>query len=399
MVQNLLATIVIVTSTTNTNLFDIGIAEAREIAMGFRELASRDPNGNLLGNELPNIVLKDEDAPDNPNEYVFSSSDMLIGIQKNNGRIFWFDSSRTPTRVDIPDWQTSLEMNQSALLTRARYYWQRAGYTDTITIREMEKWHADAVTPNMFRIFSTRFIDNIRQHPMYDVEIALEYATGRLYSLCPPMTPLPPATQTPGISASTALSIMVDYLAEKMGQTYFYEVIPTCLVSWAPRVDDLAPKLNELTAGDVANGNNNQGVLTYWAELAAPMESDDSVPLVRYWVNVDAITGRVFGGARNGSYLGSAVKKPKGIWLNLEPGDIKIMTGKKSELVKNASLSQVATLTKPISGKSLLLLRNKVIWSLKYDSKTGLLWVRDGKVWKGAKPSANLKKVIEKLVR
>lgn len=401
MVQNLLATATatIAIWAVPSGSIDIGLAEAREIALQFRELASKNPTGQSLGEQLPPHEIQDYNIAERPLEYGFAVTEGIISVKKSNGSITWLDISRYPGGYPLPVWQNSAMLSQSEILNRGQYYWLHAGHSEQISIREIVRWYADPATANQFRVYLTRYIDGLRQHPIYDGEIDLEHITGRLYFLSAPICPLPPSPQSPGISASTALLNMVNYLAENTGQTYFYEVIPTCLVSWAPRSDDLSQKYNELTSSDILNGNNNQGVLTYWAELAAPMESDDSVPLVRYWVNVDAATGRVFGGARNGSYLGAAVKKQKTIWLNLEPGDIKIISGKNSESVKNASLSQVATSTKSVAGKPLLLVRHKVIWSLKYDSKTGLLWVRDGIVWKGARPSANLRKVVEKLVR
>ena len=376
--------------------FDISEESARQIATGFRDFASKDVVGNLLGDppELGTIISYVE--PERPEAFPFLFPDGLIAIAKSNGQILHAVLQRV--QGPRPEWQSQV-MSTNDLIARANHYFQGAGYTEQITFREKVRCDADGRLPNVFEMYFSRSIDGLRQHPQYDVEFDLEHVTGRLYFINVPVRPIPPPSQIPGVSSNFALINMIEYLQSKTGQSVFVENSPISLVSWAPNSDHLVPKLNELTSADIALGNSNQGVLTYCAELAAPMENDDAVPLVRYWVNADAATGRIFGSGRNGGFLGASSRKPKSIWLNLEPGDIKIVSGNKSELLKNASLSQVANSDKQVTGKPLLVMRNKVIWKMSYDAKSGLLWIKDGKVWKGAKPSENLRKAIERLVK
>ena len=381
------------------SLSEISYEEAKKIAIQFREIAARDKNGKLLCEPLPETKFEDYNIPERPDEYGFTYSDGIISISKAGGKVVYFSANRTPTRVSIPDWQKSRQLSSDQLLEISRYYWKQAGYLDSLKTYFIERWWADSVTHNMFFLRALRTDSGITMDPNSNTEFGLEYVTGRLYFLSVKISPLAPLERAPKISLKDAFVKSLVFLSEKYSQSYFIEIFPILLCSWAPRSNELSSRMNYLTENDHIQGVKNQGVLIWQSTLSMPVLPIHGELSRMVWVNLKATDGRILGGALGIYYPIFYLTVSKYLWLNLEPGEIRVSTEDSNSTLARASIEQCSVSFVSAKGELVILRRNKVIFVLTYDSKTGLLWARDGKVWKGAKPSANLKKAIEKLTK
>ncbi len=373
--------------------------EAKTIVAKFLEISSRDQRGQLLGPPLEAIDIKNDDFDEQPNEFAFWVNRGLIAVNKINSSVTYFAVDYRKESYPLPAWNENQMMPKNELIERANYYWQKAGHKDKIIFRDYERWMADAATENMFNMYFTIIRNGISLHPMYMAHLGLEHVTGRLCLLSAPIAPKEPIQIRSIVDKTTAFSNMISYLGKRTNQSLFCIRKSVSLVSWAPRADDLQNQFCELTTLDKRNGEENQGVWTYWAEIVAPLDNDHAVPTVMYWVNVNASDGRVFGASRNGCMLGDTDHTRKPLWLEWESGESKLVFQRKTENVLNSEMKQTRITERPQSGKELIILRGNVVFLVVYDSTSGLIWAKDGKVWKGAKPSENLKKAIEKLVR
>lgn len=377
----------------STSIVSDDEADALAKARTFRELAA-SANGMLSNHYVPVFELKETDHTTESYDFIFADGGVIV--RRSDHLIVGFSFSPPDKARPRDEWDEFNAIGDTTAQALAAQYIEASGLSQPCVVK--------AFTRDLNSSFSTAYImtvaptyNSIPYHPTYGIFVEVEYNTGRLLGFSRDAElPHPPPTFQTSVTLENALFNFATHVFNTYGVSNI-NMETSELVIWNPKPTHINYQSNNMPQSvlDLIGTNDSVLVYCFWAVQPSGY-AEGKRDISGYSGYVDPNSGAVWSVKQYFPFGGG---KATPLQWDLGIGAITVSNAKQSIEVKDADVDRISAPKKFTPSSKIVLRRAKVVVVIEYDRSSGLIRTTLGEAHSYGKPSADLKKALDRLTR
>lgn len=357
-------------------------------AREFRASISREVEGT---DGVVSLNPQLDRSVDEGDGFDFVFADGSVYVDKSTGRIRGFRKERFRQDAQWDEGTISRERAEALSST----YFQLAGYSDTLTFSQFEKWGGQGATfpdrQNHFRLIARRIRNGIRIGLHYATQFEIDSRTGQLLGYSSLPEPSWPTIVSANITRDQALGIALQAAFAERPSAEVTEFIRCERTLWVPSIFKGSPGLSDRVRRAI---EENQSILVY-ETIFQDLTYGEERGAYAYYV-VDAHSGELIIRNSFDRGLGGGPSKAP-LARQWGPGPFAVYDGKAFRAVKLGHMVAVKDASPSGPGKQVILRSGKIILKATFHEKEGLLSRSTSRGQIFAKPNKSLLSVLRRV--